>query len=148
MGARGQLKLVDEEVAAVTLKGSMAEKLRGATHLEKPEGIRSNERMEEIWDWIVPKLVTAGLAHEMDSLTVELAVRHYVHAIDASDRLLKEDILIPGRDEDKRNPLETVFRNESMSFLQYVKQLGLSFGSRVRLQDVEAKREAEENPYS
>ena len=148
MGARGQLKLVDEEVAAVTLKGSMAEKLRGATHLEKPEGIRSNERMEEIWDWIVPKLVTAGLAHEMDSLTVELAVRHYVHAIDASDRLLKEDILIPGRDEDKRNPLETVFRNESMSFLQYVKQLGLSFGSRVRLQDVEAKREAEENPFS
>ena len=148
MGARGQLKLVDEEIAAVTLKGSMAEKLRGATHLEKPDGIRSNERMEEIWDWIVPKLVTAGLAHEMDSLTVELAVRHYVHAIDASDRLLKEDILIPGRDEDKRNPLETVFRNESMSFLQYVKQLGLSFGSRVRLQDVEAKREAEENPYS
>lgn len=148
MGARGQLKLVDEEVAAVTLKGSMAEKLRGATHLEKPDGIRSNERMEEIWDWIVPKLVAAGLAHEMDSLTVELAVRHYVHAIDASDRLLKEDILIPGRDEDKRNPLETVFRNESMSFLQYVKQLGLSFGSRVRLQDVEAKREAEENPYS
>lgn len=148
MGARGQLKLVDEEVAAVTLKGSMAEKLRGATHLEKPEGIRSNERMEEIWDWIVPKLVTAGLAHEMDSLTVELAVRHYVHAIDASDRLLKEDILIPGRNEDKRNPLETVFRNESMSFLQYVKQLGLSFGSRVRLQDVEAKREAEENPFS
>ena len=148
MGARGQLKLVDEEIAAVTLKGSMAEKLRGATHLEKPEGIRSNERMEEIWDWIVPKLVTAGLAHEMDSLTVELAVRHYVHAIDASDRLLKEDILLPGRNEDKRNPLETVFRNESMSFLQYVKQLGLSFGSRVRLQDVEAKREAEENPYS
>ena len=148
MGARGQLKLVDEEIAAVTLKGSMAEKLRGATHLEKPDGIRSNERMEEIWDWIVPKLVTAGLAHEMDSLTVELAVRHYVHAIDASDRLLKEDILLPGRNEDKRNPLETVFRNESMSFLQYVKQLGLSFGSRVRLQDVEAKREAEENPYS
>ena len=148
MGTRGQLKLVDEAVTLDTLQGSVAAKLRGATDLDKPEGITSNKRMEEIWDWLVPKLIEAGLAHEMDSLTVELAVRHYVHAIDASDDLLKDSLLVEGRDEFKRNPLETVFRNESMSFLQYAKQLGLSFGSRVRLQDVEAKRNEEENPYS
>ena len=149
MGARGPLRLLEEEIVTTdTLAGSMADKLRGAITLDKPEGIRSNTRMEEIWDWLVPKLIEAGLAHGMDSLTVELAVRHYVHAIEASDKLLEESILIKGRDEHKRNPLETVFRNESLAFLQYVKQLGLSFGSRVRLQDIEAAREAEENPFA
>ena len=154
MGVRGHLRLAEGMyVTETTIEDTMADKLKGATHLDKPAGIRDNPVMEEVWDWLVPKLIDAGLTHQIDSLTVELAIRHYIHAIDASDQLMKSELLQQGRsagreDVQVRNPLETIYRNESMAFLQYAKQLGLSFGSRVRIKDLEkARTDEEDNPF-
>lgn len=144
----GPLKLlVNGEITKDTLKNTAADKVSGATELDKPDGILDNEKMNKIWDWLVPKLTEAGLAAHMDSLTVEMAVRHYVHAVDASDQLLAGDLLVHGRDEHKKNPLEAVFRSESASFLSYARVLGLSFASRVRMPEPSATADDTPNPY-
>lgn len=148
-GARGPLRLVEmNTVTKETLTGTMADKVRGATVIDKPDAIKDNVELSEVWDWLIPKLLEAGLAANIDALTLELCVRHYVHAVQASDQLLKESLLVSGRDEFKKNPLEAVFRSESLAFLSYSKMLGLSFAARVRTRDPKSDGSEEgDNPY-
>ena len=148
-GARGPLRLVETNtVTTETLVGTMADKVRGATVIEKPDAVKDNAEMSEVWDWLVPKLIDAGLAANIDALTLELCVRHYLHAVQASDALFTQSLLVHGRDESKKNPLETVFRSESLAFLSFSKMLGLSFAARVRMRDPKSDGgEEDDNPY-
>lgn len=156
MGYKGPLpglRLVGATPEAQTeaaVAGSMAKSVRGATTIEKPEAVVNNEALNEVWDWLVPQLIDAGLASNLDAMTVELAVRHYSHAVDASDQLLATNLLVPGRYESKKNPLETIFRAESTAFLSYSKMLGLSFGARVRMKDPTTDSDGDdvENPFN
>ena len=149
MGARGPLRLVHTNtVTNTTIAATMAEKVRGTKAIEKPQAVRDNEQLSEVWDWLVPQLIGSGLAANIDALTLELAVRHYVHAVAASDALFTESLLVAGRDEFKKNPLEAIFRAESLAFMNYTKLLGLSFAARVRMSNPEAEGGADENnPY-
>ena len=156
MGYKGPLpglRLVGATPEAQTeaaVAGSMAKSVRGATTIEKPEAVANSKVLNEVWDWLVPQLIEAGLASNMDAMTVELAVRHYAHAVEASDQLLADDLLVEGRNEYKKNPLETIFRAESMAFLGYSKMLGLSFGARVRMKDPTTDSDGDDtkNPFN
>lgn len=148
--SRGPLKLVGgTTVVEATIKGTAAETRRKSLgEIEKPKAVAEHARMSEAWDWLVPKLEEAGLAHTIDKFTLELAVRHYALAVEASDLVFADGVVTDGYDDTiKKHPAEAVFRGESNLFLQYGKTLGLSFGSRVRLPSGETAEEDQPNPY-
>jgi P27 family predicted phage terminase small subunit len=119
----------------------------------KPEAIASDDALSEAWDQIVPGLDSAGLLSRADLGAVELAVRHFVLARQASDDVMQNGVSImidednPGKGY-KKNPAEAVFRLESTHFLEYAKQLGMTFVARARTPMSSEEDEAGGNPFA
>jgi P27 family predicted phage terminase small subunit len=113
---------------------------------EKPLGLPL--AVSELWDEIVPALAGAGLVTAADGLTVELALRHFVIARTASNSLIEDGLTVKDAHHGgvKKNPAGQLFRDNSAAFLDYAKQLGLSFAARARITMPDTTIET--NPFS
>jgi P27 family predicted phage terminase small subunit len=151
MGARGKLKLpthlrpvTDGEAA-----GSAAEGVPRVAPM-MPESVKANKQLAKLWDEIVPQLDEAGLVAPSDGPAIELALRHFLVAREASDQIGTR--ISVETDEDhggvKKNPAEAVFRLESAAFLEYAKQLGMTFVARARTPAAKGSDDGEGNPFA
>jgi len=138
MGERGPLKLPRHLSPVVTDGNSLADDMKkGAPNT--PPGFPNDKRLTELWIEMVPRLDRAGLLSDVDGPTVELALRHFLAARDASDELFDMGAAVPdtahGRDNGgfKKNPADAVFRSQSAMFLEYVKLMGMAFAARARI---------------
>lgn len=153
MGARGPLKIPkhlqavpsDPSVTASTV----AERVDASAPVRPPGFPEDDEEITALWDAIVPELDRAGLLTRADGPTVELAIRHFLAARKAGDALQAGDVVIgdPAHGgTQKKNPAGAEMRSQSQLFLEYAKQLGMSFAARARMP---AKDEATEaNPFA
>jgi P27 family predicted phage terminase small subunit len=145
MGARGPLRLVQPDDSSG--RESAAQRVRPEPP-EKPAGLPLE--VDELWDEIVPTLNDAGLLSRADGMTVELALRHFVVARRASNNLIEKGAVVEDKHNGgdlKKSPEAQIWRDNSAAFLEFAKQLGLSFASRAR---VTMPKEADdgENPFS
>lgn len=92
------------------------------------------ESLHALWTQLVDELDDAGLISAVDGPTLELALRHYAAAVAASDELLKDGSTEYDEKNQRtmKNPASQVFRDHSTAFLEFAKQLGLSFTARAR----------------
>ncbi len=113
----------------------------------KPETMPAE--LSDLWDTIVDTLDEAGLLTAVDGMTLELALRHYLAAVSASDELLRSGVKLHDdkNERDMKNPASQVFRDHSTAFLEFAKQLGLSFVSRARV-TMNKAAEDEGNPFA
>ena len=134
MGARGPLKLppylqpvregeVSEQTAQAVIKPSRPVRPRGLP-----------VELHPLWDEIVDALDNAGLIASCDGPTLELALRHYLVARRASNALMRQAVTQEDRKNKRtmKHPASQVFRDHSTAFLEYAKQLGLTFVARAR----------------
>jgi P27 family predicted phage terminase small subunit len=148
MGSRGPLKLAP--VGEVVVDGGSAASLVAPKEPDKPAGLPLE--ISELWDEIVPVLAEAGLLSEADGMTLEMALRHFSMARKASNELLEAGIVIEDKrhgGQEAKSPKAQIFKDNSAAFLEYAKQLGLSFASRSRI-SVEGGRDdgKEGNPFA
>lgn len=106
--------------------------------------------LDRIWDRLVDDLDAAGLLSSVDGMTVELALRHYLAAVEASGDLLSDGSTTYDHKNERqmKNPASQVFRDHSTAFLEFAKQLGLSFVARARVSLSEGADDAEGNPFA
>lgn len=150
MGERGPLKLPKHlrPVTAGMDPDTLADEARPAAP-DRPDSLPAV--LAEVWDQIVPELDAAGLLTRCDGPTVELALRHYLAAQAGSDRLLTEG---PNVYDDKnerwmKNPASQVFRDHSTAYLEYAKQLGMSFAARARIPAAKDTSDGDQgNPFA
>lgn len=135
MGARGPLKMpahlaavpdIDEkpeETAALAVESALP---------VKPPGMPSHAN--RMWDTLAKELADAGLLARCDAATLELAVRHYALAVQAHNSINRQG-LIKKDHKNKRemkHPGAQIMTANSTLFLEYAKQMGLTFVSRAR----------------
>lgn len=133
----------DTETVAETMNSKLA-----ATRPEKPTGLP--EAASVVWDSLAEKLDDAGLLAAVDGPTLELAIRHYLAAVQASDELLGSSVTLHDEKNarDMKNPASQVFRDHSTAFLEFAKQLGLSFVARARTAVPKGEADAGSNPFA
>lgn len=150
MGIRGPLKIPshlrpvrDGEVA-----GTVAEKVPPVAP-EPPPGFPDDPELRRLWGDIVPQLDRAGLLAAVDGPTIELALRHFLAARQASDALTSGGVVVedPAHGGVKKNPAGTEFRSQSDLFLKYAAQLGMSFASRARTPAAKEPDGDSSNPF-
>lgn len=132
MGARGPLKLVPH-LASVDPSGTAAAEVSVGAPV-KPDAIAGDPVLSGLWDQVVPALLEAGMVSQVDGPALEMAFRHFRAARAASDELERGSATVwdEKNGREMKNPAEVVFRSESLAFLEYAKQLGLTFGARAR----------------
>jgi len=139
MGERGKLKL-PRHLAPIPNNGepTLADQVQPGIPVT-PAGFPNDKMMTELWVELVPKLDAAGLIASTDGMAVEMAIRHFLAAREASDELMADGAVVNdtahGRDNGgvKKNPADQVFRSQSQMFLEYVKQLGMAYAARARI---------------
>jgi len=117
----------------------------------KPDGFPDDDpNMVALWDQMVPLLDRAGLMTAADGPAVELALRHFLAARRASDAMMELDIAVEDQRNggSRKNPAGVEFRAQSEMFLQYVKQLGMSFASRARIPAQKDAQGDNGNPFA
>lgn len=116
----------------------------------KTAAVEADDGLSGLWDLIVQPLSEAGLLAEADGLAVEMCIRHFRAARAASDDLSRGESTVWDRKNERsmKNPSEVVFRSESMAFLEYAKQLGMTFMSRARTPSLKGDADGEANPFA
>jgi P27 family predicted phage terminase small subunit len=106
--------------------------------------------LDVLWDSTVDALDEAGLLASVDGPTLELALRHYLAAREASnDLLVSGSTLHDDKNErDMKNPASQVFRDHSTAYLEFAKQLGLSFVARARVTTAKGDASDAGNPFA
>lgn len=151
MGSRGPLKLPRHlNPVSAPPAGTLAERVRPMAP-ERPFGFPQDDaELAALWDELVPVLDEAGVLAKCDGPTIELALRHFLAARRASDAMFRGDVVVedPNHGGVKKNPAGAEFRSQSALFLEFAKQMGMSFVARAR---VTAKQEPEGgagNPFA
>lgn len=151
MGTRGPLKIPKylQAVPDAEAAGTVAEKVTPSAP-PKPPGFPDDEELAELWDTIVPELDRAGLLTRADGPTVELALRHFLAARKAGDALSAGEVVIgdPAHGGQKKNPAGAEMRAQSQLFLEFAKQLGMSFASRARIPATDQPGRGTGNPFA
>lgn len=131
MGERGPMKL--RIVSQTGTDDGTAQSRIVSDPPEMPKGLPLD--VEELWDDVVGPLTAAGLITKADGLTLEMALRHFVLARRTSNDLIEEGSTVPDTVHGgvKKAPGAQIFKDNSAAFLEYAKQLGLSFAARTRL---------------
>lgn len=145
MGARGPVNL--HIVRGDGKKDSAVARLAPKSPA-KPVGLPPE--VDELWDELVPVLSDAGLLSEADGLTLEMALRHFVVARAASDVLIESGVVVEDKrhgSQEAKSPRAQVFKDNSAAFLEFAKQLGLSFVARARVTMKEPDN-GESNPFA
>ena len=139
MGERGRLKLPKHLAPVPTnSEGTLADQVKPGAP-DTPHGFPNDPELTALWVELVPELDKAGLLARTDGMTVELAIRHFLAAREASDELMETGAAVRdvahGRETGamKKSPADAVFRSQSAMFLEYVKQLGMAFAARARI---------------
>ena len=152
MGARGPLKLpkhLKAVPAGADAAGTVAERVAPSAPPRPPGFPEDDREMCALWDAIVPELDRAGLLTRADGPTIELALRHFLAARQAAGAFADGDVVLDDPAHGgtaKKNPAGAEMRSQSALFLEYAKQLGMSFAARARMP---AKDEATEaNPFA
>lgn len=127
-----KLASVDGDVVTEAIKGTAAADVQLGMP-PKPRAIADDDEFSEVWDAIVPELYAAKLCSRIDWPILEMLVRHFVAARDASDDLNLGESTVWDEKNDRpmKNPAEVVFRSESMAFMAYAKEMGMTFASRA-----------------
>ncbi|MFD1060849.1 P27 family phage terminase small subunit [Scardovia wiggsiae] len=148
MGARGPLKLAP--VGENQVDRSSAAAMVAPQQPDKPTGLPIE--VSELWDEIVPVLAEAGLLSEADSMTVEMALRHFSLARRVSNELIEQGVVVEDKrhgGQEAKSPKAQILKDNSSAFLEYAKQLGLSFAARSRMRgDERGSQEEEDNPFA
>lgn len=154
MGERGPLKLPKHlrPVSSDGATGTVAERVR-AVAPERPFGFPQDDaELSALWDEMVSTLDEAGLLARCDGPMVELALRHFLAARRASDAVFRGDVVVADQSHGgvKKNPAGAEFRNQSALFLEFAKQLGMSFVARARtpLRDGDESGGRSGNPFA
>lgn len=154
MGSRGPLRLVTAEVTAEeALKGSAQMDVPAASRkLYIPARVRESESLSALWNEVVPPLEKAGLLTALDVPALEVAIRHYRAFIALDEEWFddgQEGTIEQSDGKTVKNPIETAYRAQSSMFLEYCKQLGMTFQSRARTQgrDSDGGSSDEPNPF-
>lgn len=151
MGARGPLKIPKylQAVPNGEAAGTVAERVTPSAP-DPPPGFPEDPDLRQLWDTIVPELDRAGLLTKADGPTVELALRHFLAARKAGDALLDGDVVIDdaAHGGQKKNPAGAEMRAQSQLFLEFAKQLGMSFASRARIPSKEDPVKGASNPFA
>ena len=102
---------------------------------QKPRAIQDDEALSELWDTIVPELWNAKVTSRIDWPSLELMIRHFHAARMASDdlNLGEPTVWDEAHNRPMKNPSEVVFRSESMAFMAYAREMGMTFASRARV---------------
>lgn len=152
MGVRGPLKIpkhLKAVPAGEEAAGTVAERV-DASAPTKPPGFPDDDlEMVALWDSIVPELDRAGLLTRADGPTVELALRHFLAARKAGNALQAGEVVLDDPAHGgtaKKNPAGAEMRSQSQLFLEYAKQLGMSFAARARMPAKDEPGEA--NPFA
>ena len=133
MGARGSLKIASHLSAVPDAVAGTAASDVPALAPNKPDAVAGNADLSRLWDQVVPELDKAGLISVSAGPSVEMALRHFLLARQASESVGSEVAVTDhGHGGVKKNPAEAVFRAESEMFLKYAQQLGMTFVSRAR----------------
>lgn len=135
MGARGVLKLPPHLQAVPAGEGAdSAAALVQPVAPEMPAAVARSRELAALWDEIVPELDKDGLLARSDMMALELCLRHFLLARKASTKANREGLAVDDKTHGglKKNPAEAVFRAESLMFLRYAQQLGLTFAGRAR----------------
>lgn len=149
MGERGPLKLPPALKVV-----PRADSERTAAETTAPGRPRKPGKLpagaSKLWDELVEALDGAGLLSSVDGPALELALRHYVVAVKASNELLRGDAAVPDElnGRSAKNPASQVFRDHSMAFAEYMKQMGLSFAARARVSSPKEDGRGAANPFS
>jgi len=138
VGERGVLKLPRHLSPVDTGGATLADNVKKAAP-DTPPGFPNDPKLTALWVEMVPLLDEAGLLARVDGPAVELALRHFLAAREASDELMATGAAVTdvahGRENGavKKNPADAVFRSQSAMFLEYVKVLGMAFAARARI---------------
>lgn len=139
MGARGPLKIPSHLTAVPNATDSASDRTEvtaaaavGAGRPEKPKSMPA--AASRMWDQIVDDLEDSGLLAKCDAATLELALRHYALAVRASNSIMRASVVQKDHKNKRemKHPASQVFHAHSSAFLEYAKQLGLTFVSRAR----------------
>lgn len=132
---RNHLRAVPATVEEVTKSTAAADVPTAEACPPVPRSFEGDQDLCELWDDIVPDLARAGVVSRIDRPALELMIRHFHAARLASEDLnlgeptvLNEKTQVP-----MKNPAETVFRVQSLSFLAYAKECGMTFASSANL---------------
>lgn len=153
-GSRGPLKLPKKHLQAVPDSAeetpSVGDKIEPKMP-PKPEHLQVGE-LSTLWDMLVPRMAEYGMVTEVDGLAIELCLRHYVAARAASEQLADADsvaIVDEGHDgRMQKHPADAVFRAQSAMFLQFARELGLTFVARARTPAAKGPDGGEKNPFA
>ena len=135
MGARGPLKL--PPTLRVVHPGEQADATAHTAmqpaRPERPKGLPVE--LHALWDEIVDDLDKAGLIARCDGPALELALRHFLAARRASNVLMRQALVQDDRAHGRKvkHPASQVFKDHSAAFLEFAKQLGLTFVARARV---------------
>lgn len=152
MGSRGPLKIPRHlnPVQSAPPAGTLAERVRPQAP-DRPFGFPADDaELCALWDELVPVLDQAGVLAACDGPTIEMALRHFLAARRASDAMFRGDVVVedPNHGGVKKNPAGAEFRSQSALFLEFAKQMGMSFVSRARVSTKEPEGGAADNPFA
>lgn len=149
MGAGGRLKIANPlRTVPDAIAGTAAASVEAVAPV-KPGPVAVDPVLSELWDQVVPDLDRAGLVCPSDALTIEMCLRHFAAARAASSELAKASASVEDRKHDRlmKHPAEVVFRSESLAFLEFAKQLGMTFVSRARTPSRRSGDGEQANPF-
>ena len=116
-----------------------------------PKSVQDDEDLRELWEDIVPELFEFGMVSRIDKTSLELMIRHFYAARVASEDLNLGEPTVWDEHHGRpmKNPSEVVFRSQSMAFMAYAKEMGMTFASRTRIPSQQQKATADEgNPFA
>lgn len=142
MGARGPVKR--KAAPKLRIVGLGESELQAeqdndtATALVKPGKPVAPQGMSaqgaELWESLADRLDDAGLLSPVDGPALDLAVRAYLVAVDASDLVLQEGATSTGSmGQAVAHPGVAAFAKATSVYLEASKQLGLTFAARARI---------------
>lgn len=135
-----------EDIARGTVAADVPKK-----SLRMPKSIEDDDDLRELWEDIVPDLYEYGMTSACDRPTIELMIRHFHAARVASEDLNLGEPTVWDEKNGRwmKNPSEVVFRSQSMAFMAYAKEMGMTFASRTRIPSQQQKATADEgNPFA
>ena len=114
-----------------------------------PKAVAEDDDLAELWDAMIPDLYEAQMVSRIDWPSLEMMIRHFHAARQASDDLMigEPTVWDEMHNRPMKNPSEVVFRSESMAFMAYAKEMGMTFASRARTPSQRGPKGDSSNPF-
>jgi P27 family predicted phage terminase small subunit len=152
MGTRGPLK-VPAHLAAVPDPSAEPESVQDLSPHEapaKPDSVRQDEELSQLWDEIVEPLNRTGFLSPGDGPVLETLCRHMIMLRRMYDDLELNGLMIPSPHDDYlvKNPLLQNFGMSSDRIMEIAKQLGMTWMTRARTPLQEKPSSGDGNPFA